>query len=92
MVSRSSEPKFSRTAILSTSQSMESIMHRAVLALTLIAAFSVPAFAESEKAERDHAQPAPTQEGTVKKAPAQVNDPDWSPCDYNSESDPNGCE
>jgi hypothetical protein len=68
-------------------------MRTSILALTLVAAFAAPAFAESEKAvEAEHQQAAPAQEHPVEKAPAQVNDPDWKPCNYYSQKDPNGCE
>jgi hypothetical protein len=65
-------------------------MHRVILALTLATALAAPAFAEEEKTEREHAQPV--QEGTVKTTPAQINDPDWTPCNYASEDDNGGCE
>ena len=64
-------------------------MRTTVLALTLIAAFAAPAFAEPEKAEP---KATPVHEETVKKAPAQINDPNWQPCDYSSDSDVDGCE
>jgi hypothetical protein len=74
-------------------QFTESVMRTTILALTLVAAFAAPAFAESEKAvEAEHQQATPAQEHPVEKAPAQVNDPDWKPCKYQSERDPNGCE
>ena len=74
-------------------QFTESVMRTTILALTLVTAFAAPAFAEPEKAvEAEHQQVAPAQEHPVEKAPAQVNDPDWKPCNYYSEKDPNGCE
>jgi hypothetical protein len=67
-------------------------MRRTVLALTLAAAFVAPAFAETEKAHEAEQAATPAQEHPAEKAPAQVNDPNWKPCNYNSERDPNGCE
>jgi uncharacterized membrane protein len=64
-------------------------MRSTVLALTLIAALAAPALAEPEKAADEKATPA--HEETVKKAPAPINDPNWTPCDYTSDNDDNGC-
>jgi hypothetical protein len=61
-------------------------MRTTVLALTLIAAFAAPAFAEPEKA----AEPKATHEETAKKAPAQ-ND-DWETCSPGVQDDNGGCE
>jgi hypothetical protein len=64
-------------------------MRTTVLALTLVAAFAAPAFAESEKA----AEPKAAHEEAVKKAPAQINDPNWTPCNYqDGDNDDNGCD
>ena len=64
-------------------------MSKVLLALTLITALSAPAFAESEKTAGE----ADRQQAEQEKAPAaQANDPNWHPCNYSSERDPNGCE
>jgi len=60
-------------------------MRTPVLALTLIAAFAAPAFAEPEKA----AEPNATHEETVKKAPAQNDDWEGSP---GVQDDKDACE
>ena len=62
-------------------------MRTTVLALTLVAAFAAPAFAESEKVAEEKA----THEETVKKAPAQSGD-NWGTCGDSVEDDNGGCE
>jgi hypothetical protein len=64
-------------------------MRTTVLALTLIAAFAAPAFAESEKATEPKS--TGTHEAAVKKAPAQSGD-NWGTCGDAVEDDNGGCE
>ena len=64
-------------------------MSKVLLSLSLIAALSAPAFAAEKTettAEPRHEQAAPAD------AQGNVRDPNWKPCKYDSERDPNGCE
>jgi hypothetical protein len=68
-------------------------MSKILLALTLVAALSAPAFAETEH-QGEHQAPDLTTAGerTPEAAPVQARDPNWQPCNYYSQRDPNGCE
>jgi len=76
-------------------------MHKLVIAAALVVAFSAPALAmgkaeivsDHRVARPGYEQQAPLPKGSVKSTQGQrqVKDPDWTPCDYTSLNDYNGC-
>lgn len=73
-------------------------MSKTLLALILVAALSAPASAETAKARSEPGlrQSPATQQGMSDKAAkgtdrGEASDPHWTPCDYYSTRDPNGC-
>jgi hypothetical protein len=69
-----------------------------LIALILLAALSASASAETAKANSGHGRrqsPAMQQEMSDKAAKekdrGETSDPYWTPCDYYSTRDPNGC-
>jgi hypothetical protein len=73
-------------------------VNKTLLALILVTALSTPASAETAKARSAPGlrQSPATQQGMSDKAAKEgaqsgTSDPYWTPCDYYSTRDPNGC-
>jgi len=84
-----------------TQQILETMMHKLLLATTLLTALSAPALAAYSKGEdtlsvrhvgamREHRAaremlPRRTERG-------EINDPYWTPCDYSTDWGPDSCD
>ena len=75
-------------------------MNKLLLALALVSASAAPALADlgKESTTPHHRRIVLAEQrgfegkrGEMVSSQRQVNDPYWTPCDYHSKTDPNGC-
>jgi len=74
-------------------------MNKLLLAAALVVAFAAPALAvgkaqngpDHRLARSGYEHQAPLPKGSTKSAQGQPADPNWTPCDYMTYSDNNGC-